>query len=98
VKFSLRERIFPLKYAILTLGKCRNNYIPGFQAGDIFLNCDNTELNRSSEIFFFLFPNSIAGRWWVKFILDETFVTARIKYVGQLKRVHRPYSASFVST
>ena len=29
------------------------------------MNCDNTELKRSSKIFFFLFPNGIAGRKWV---------------------------------
>jgi len=55
VKFSQREieRIFfQLKYAILSFGKCLNNQISGFQRGDIFLNCDKTELNRSSKIDF----------------------------------------------
>jgi len=66
VKYNLREieMIFPLKYAILSLGKCLNTAISGFQGGDIFLNCDNTELKRSFKIFF-LFPNGIAGRKWV---------------------------------
>jgi len=38
VKFNLREieRIFPIKYAILSFGKFLNNEISGFQRGDIF--------------------------------------------------------------
>jgi len=38
VKFSLREiDIFsPLNYAILSFGKCLNNYISGYQRGGIF--------------------------------------------------------------
>jgi len=37
-----------------------------FPKGWYFLKSDNTELKRSSKIFFFLFPNGIAGRFWVK--------------------------------
>jgi len=38
LKFRLREikRIFPLKYAILSFGKCLNYWISGFQRDDIF--------------------------------------------------------------
>jgi len=39
VKFSLREIesiSLPLKYAILSFGKCLNNQISGFQGDDIF--------------------------------------------------------------
>jgi len=39
------ERIFPIKYAILSFRKCLNYKISGFQRGDILLlKCDNTEL------------------------------------------------------
>jgi len=50
------EEFFPLNYAIWSLGKCLNYWILVFQRGNIFFNCDNTELKRSSKINF-LFPN-----------------------------------------
>jgi len=52
---------FPLKYEILSFEKCPNYLISGFQRGDIFLNCDNAELKRSSKIFFPL-SNGTAGQ------------------------------------
>jgi len=57
VKFSLKEIewIFQIRYEILSFEKCLNKGISGFQRGDIFLNCGNTELKRSSKIFFFCF-------------------------------------------
>jgi len=51
VKLSFKRNwkdFFPLKYAILSFGKCLNYYISGFQRGDIFLNCNKTELKKSS--------------------------------------------------
>jgi len=38
VEFRLRDigRIIPLKYAILSFGKCLNNLISGFLRGEIF--------------------------------------------------------------
>ena len=68
VKFSWREigrTFFPLKYEILSFGKCLNYWISGFQRGNIFLIV--TILNWKDPLkYFFLFPNSIAGRLWVK--------------------------------
>jgi len=46
------EGVFPLKYAILSFGKCLNYSIPGFQWDDIFLNYDNTEPKRSPKLKF----------------------------------------------
>jgi len=55
MKFSLieRKRFFsPLKYAILGFGQSLNNQISCYQGDDILLNGNNTELKRSSKIFF----------------------------------------------
>jgi len=43
------EGFLPLKYEILSRGKCLNYLFLCFQRGDIFSNCDNTELQRSSK-------------------------------------------------
>jgi len=56
------EGFFPLKYAILSFGKCLNYWMSGFQRGDIFfLNCDNTELKDPLKYFFFCFRTASLG-------------------------------------
>jgi len=42
---------FTLKYAILSFGKYLNNYISGFQRGDNFLKCDDTDGKIHKNIF-----------------------------------------------
>jgi len=53
-KSSLREtgRVFPIKYTILSFGKC---HITKFQVSKGVV----------PKMLFFLFPNGIAGQWWV---------------------------------
>ena len=52
---------FPLKYAILSFGKCLNNQILGFQRGYVLRIV--TVLNWKDPLkYFFLLPNCIAGR------------------------------------
>jgi len=55
------ERIFPLKCAILSFGKCLKNEISGIQGADIFELWQYWTEKILSNIFF-LFPNGVAGR------------------------------------
>jgi len=54
------QRIFPLKCATLSFGKCKNYQISGFQRGDIFLIL--TILNEKERLKYF-FSLSEPQRW-----------------------------------
>jgi len=74
-EFSLRviKRIFPLKYANSSFGKCLNNQMSGFQGWCLFFNRNNTELKRSSNIFylfFFCFRTATLGGNGLSMTLD----------------------------
>jgi len=64
VKFSLREirKVFPNKFRNLKLWKKPKLLNFRLPEGRYFLNCDNTELKRSSEI---NFPVAERHRWAV---------------------------------